>query len=162
MGSLKKQEHNATNELFSNPFLRLQQEVNHAMSDFYHLFDLKQTEKELSQGLQLTPALDLIEQKDCYKVEAEMPGMGEEDIHVAFDGNKLTISGEKTLSKKDSGKHFISREICYGSYERSILLPMSADVSKATASFKKGMLWVIIPKKEASKSTPKEIKITKA
>lgn len=162
MGSLKKHQEHSSNELFNNPFVQLQQEVNHAMNDFLHLFDPVKTEIESLRGLTLTPALDFIEQKDCYKVEAEMPGMGEEDIHVSFDGNKLLIKGEKTSSKKDDDKHFISREISYGCYERSILLPITADVSRASASFKKGMLWVIIPKQAIKKSASKEIKIEKA
>ena len=56
----------------------------------------------------------------------------------------------------------ISREIQYGSYERSIDLPNIADTDHATASFKKGMLWVKIPKKAGSKSSKHSIKVQKA
>ncbi|HAT9084455.1 TPA: Hsp20 family protein, partial [Legionella pneumophila subsp. pneumophila] len=44
----------------------------------------------------------------------------------------------------------------------TISLPLSADVDKATASFKKGMLWITIPKKTESKENVKTIKIEKA
>lgn len=42
MGSLRKHQPGKTTDLLMSPFLRLQQEVNHAMSDFYNLFDLKE------------------------------------------------------------------------------------------------------------------------
>lgn len=91
-----------------------------------------------------------------------MPGMSEEDITVTFNDNKLTIEGEKSTSTKDEKKNFVSREITYGRYERTVSLPLTADVDKATASFKKGMLWVTIPKKALGKGSSKSIKIEKA
>lgn len=119
-----------------------------------------------NQGIDAHVSLGSVDMSFVAQKESEMstgPSLcGGEDIHVSFDGNKLLIKGEKTSSKKDDDKHFISREISYGCYERSILLPITADVSRASASFKKGMLWVIIPKQAIKKSASKEIKIEKA
>lgn len=162
MGSLRKYSSEKPQDLFSNPFLKFQEEVNHVMSDFYHMFEPDSTSFSDLDKLCITPALDLVEDKECFKLEVEMPGMGEEDIRVSFDGNKVTIEGEKCASRKDDKKSFISREICYGHYERSFTLPLSADVDHAKASFKKGMLWITIPKKKATKNTCKNIKIEKA
>lgn len=159
MASVKKYHQS---EHVINPFLRLQQEVNHAMNDFYDLFEPLNVSLEKSENIKLSPALDIVEDKDCFKIEAEMPGMGEEDITVTFNDNRITIQGEKSTSKKDEKKNFISREITYGRYERTVSLPLTADVDKATASFKKGMLWVTIPKKTLSKESSKSIKIEKA
>lgn len=161
MSSLKKHRP-STSDLLMSPFLRLQQEVNHAMSDFYNLFE-PQKSANLAQfeHINITPSLDIVEDKDNFKIEAEMPGMGEEDIKVSFCENRLTIEGEKSTSKKDENKNYISREISYGRYERTISLPLSADVSKASASFKKGMLWITIPKKAESRGNVKTIKIEK-
>ncbi|HAT8179961.1 TPA: Hsp20 family protein [Legionella pneumophila] len=163
MGSLRKHQPGRTTDLLMSPFLRLQQEVNHAMSDFYNLFDPQRSANlEQFEHISLTPSLDIVEDKDSFKIEAEMPGLGEEDIKVSFCENRLTIEGEKSTSKKDENKNYISREISYGRYERTISLPLSADVDKATASFKKGMLWITIPKKTKTKEDVKTIKIEKA
>lgn len=159
MGSLKK---HIQGDNVVNPFLRLQQEVNHAMSDFYDLFEPLNANLERFEHIKLSPALDIVEDKESFKIEAEMPGMSEEDVKVTFNENRLTIEGEKTLSKKDEKKNFVSREITYGRYERTVSLPLTADVEKATASFKKGMLWVTIPKKALGQSGAKAIKIEKA
>lgn len=91
-----------------------------------------------------------------------MPGMDEKDVTVSLKDNLLTVHGEKSISKKDERKNYIAREISYGRYERSITLPQSADGEKVSASFKKGMLWVTIPKKADSKGNGRQIKIEKA
>ncbi|PWY54359.1 Hsp20/alpha crystallin family protein [Legionella qingyii] len=159
MASLKKY-HQSENVI--SPFLRLQQEVNHAMNDFYDLFEPMSTDLKKFENIKLSPALDIIEDQEFFKIEAEMPGMSEKDITVTFNDNKLTIEGEKSTSKKDEKKNFVSREITYGRYERTVSLPLTADVDKATASFKKGMLWVTIPKKALGTGNSKSIKIEKA
>lgn len=168
MRSLKQQsplshaKQSFSKDLSKNPFFKLQNEVNHAMSDFYDLFQPLSANLEKFEHMMLTPALDVIEDAKSFKIEAEMPGMSEEDITIYFSNNRLTIEGEKTTAKKDSKKNFVNREISYGHYERSIALPDTADVNKATASFKKGMLWVLIPKKLGLKASKKTIKIAKA
>lgn len=159
MASLKKY-HQSENVI--SPFLRLQQEVNHAMNDFYDLFEPMSIDLKKFENIKLSPALDIVEDKDCFKIEAEMPGMSEKDITVTFNDNRITIEGEKSTSTKDEKKNFVSREITYGRYERTVSLPLTADVDKATASFKKGMLWVTIPKKAQSTPSSKSIKIEKA
>lgn len=166
MASLRKHKHTShdLNPMVfqNNPFIKLQNEVNHAMSDFYNLFQPLSSNLKKFEQLMITPALDLVEDAKSFKIEAEMPGMDEEDITVHFSNNRLTIEGEKTTSKKDVKKHFVNREISYGHYERSIALPDTADVNKAKASFKKGMLWITIPKRAAIKGSKKTIKIDKA
>lgn len=143
-----------------SPFLGFHRAVNEAMKDFYDLFDTG-INIEQSENRNLFPALDVVEAKDHFTIELEMPGMGEEDIQVAIQANRLIIKGEKSSSKKHEGKQYLSREIQYGSYERSVDLPLSADLEKASASFKKGMLWVNIPKKAESKPSSRKIKVQK-
>lgn len=143
------------------PFLGLHNAVNEAMHDFYDLFEAGELDLDKFEHRNLFPALDIVEAKDHFTVEAELPGMGEEDIKLSINENRLTIHGEKSSSKKHKGKNYLSREIHYGQYERSIVLPPSADVDKATATFRKGMLWVKIPKKLESKKHSREINIKK-
>ena len=129
-----------------NPFWALQKDLNKTMRDFYDWFEPINYNMEKFENLSLTPAIDIVEDNENFKVEVEMPGMGEEDIKVAINNGIFTIKGEKTTSKQDKDKNYMMREITYGSYERNIPLPDSIDIDKAKASFKKGMLWVNIPK----------------
>ena len=145
-----------------NPFLLIQKEVDKALHGFYDLFESKPFNLQEFEKLNLSPSMDLVEDDKCYKIEVEMPGLDEKDISISLNNNLLTIQGEKSISKKDNHKNYIAREISYGRYLRSISLPQAADSDKAMASFKKGMLWITIPKKAGVKSNGHQIKIEKA
>jgi HSP20 family protein len=146
---------------FRNPFVDFHQEVSKALHDFYHMFEPTNLQGQF-ENVKLFPMLDIVEDNDNFKVEVEMPGLEEKDVKVSISENMLTISGEKTISKKDEKKNYVAREISYGQYERSISLPPSADIDKASASFKQGMLWITIPKKVESKGKMRNISIKKA
>lgn len=137
----------------SNPFTALQNELNRVMSDF--------TRMDIFEDLNIHPKVDIVDDKDFFKVEAEMSGMGEEDIKVNITDGVLNISGEKRTSRKDKDKNYMMREITYGNYQRQILLPDSVDTDKASASFRKGMLWVSIPKKMGIQQQTHDIPVVK-
>ena len=144
------------------PVLGLHKSVNEAFNDFYNLFETGDFALDRFDNINLLPALDIVETDDYYTIEAEMPGMGEEDIKITINEDRVTIKGEKSTSKKHKNKSYLSREITYGRYDRTIALPPSADSHKATATFKKGMLWINIPKKAENKNHSREVKIGKS
>ena len=145
-----------------NPLFSLQRELDKFMNDFDGWSHPLHFPIERFENLAISPAIDIIDNKDHFKVEIEMPGMGEKDVKVSISHGLLTIKGEKTTSTKDKGKNYVMREISYGSYERNIALPDSVDTAKAKASFKKGMLWVEIPKKAEAAKLSREIPVEKA
>lgn len=165
MGSFQKANHQTSRDLnrhIMNPFLSIQKEVDKALHGFYDIFEAKPFNLREFENLSIAPSMDLVEDKQSYKVEVEMPGMDEKDITISINDNILTVQGEKSTSKKDEHKNYIAREISYGRYERSISLPQAADGDKATASFKKGMLWITIPKRAGHKGNGHQIKIEKS
>lgn len=155
-----KQQHVLAHE-HHDPLWALQQDLNKTMGHFYDLFDAKHFSLDHFENLKLSPCMDLAETKNCYKIEIEMPGLDEKDIHITIDDNLLTVIGEKTVSKKDEASTFIDREIKYGRYERCITLPKHADLEKVSANFKKGMLWITIPKVVGKKCSSRQVNITR-
>ncbi len=103
------------------------------------------------------PALDVTETKDNLIVKAELPGIDPKDVEISLSGNILTIKGEKKQEKeeKDENYHLVERR--YGSFVRSIRLPVEVQEDKIEASYKNGVLKVVLPKSEKAKR--KEIKI---
>jgi HSP20 family protein len=134
-----------------NPFLTLQEEFDKAINRMYDF-----------ENLNINPAIDIVDDGKTFKIEAEMPGLDEKDIKVSIEDGVLKIHGEKEVSKKDENKNYLMREIGYGRYERMISLPESADIEKAKATFKKGMLWIEIPKKADASKKSRDLKIEKA
>lgn len=103
------------------------------------------------------PDVDIIEEKDKVLVRADLPGMKQEDISVAVEGDMLTIKGERKqeLEKKEGQVHRI--ECSYGAFLRSFALPSTVDAGKIGAAYKNGVLEVTLPKREESR--PKQVKV---
>ena len=159
---LKIRKHHPTRRSSTNPLLPLQSELDKLVGEFEPWFEPFSFPTERFEDLALAPAVDIVDDKDHFKVEVEMPGMGEEDINVELDDGLLTIKGEKTVSKKNKDKNYLRREISYGRYERQVALPDDVDIDNAQASFKKGMLWVNIPKKPESIREKRTLKVERS
>jgi len=104
-----------------------------------------------------SPAIDIYDSKDSVMVKADIPGMKKEEIDVSVYGDTLIIKGEKNQEKETKEKDFVRAERFYGSFNRAIRLPAEIDASKVNASYKNGVLELVLPKKEESK--PKQLKI---
>lgn len=103
------------------------------------------------------PRVDIHDDEDNVYVEADLPGMDKKDVKVKVENNRLSINGTRDQKKESKKKGFYRCERQCGSFERSIYLGDNVDSSKAKAEFDKGVLKVIVPKKESGK--PKVIDI---
>jgi HSP20 family protein len=129
----------------------IQDEISRMFEDFAG----RQDDVELSR---MTPAADIVENKESFVVKAELPGIKKEDIKIALQNNLLTISGEKKkeVETKDQTVHHLERS--YGAFYRTFELPVMVNQSKIKAEFVDGILTVELPKAEEAK--PKEISIS--
>ncbi len=90
-------------------------------------------------------------------VKATLPGLKPEEVDVSISGNTLTIKAERKEEKETKEKDYIRKENRYGMVSRSITLPSEVKAENAEASFKNGILSLVLPKIEKEK--PKQIKI---
>ena len=144
-----------------SPFVSLHRDIDGVVKDFFQHFEPRAMSKEL-ENLTIQPAVDLVEDDHQYKIELEMPGVGEEEIKVSIKDGVLVIQAKKEVSHKNKGKNYLKREINYGSYEMHLSLPEYVDTEQAKASFKKGMLWISMPKKPGVGKSLRELPIEKA
>ena len=106
-----------------------------------------------------SPSADIAEREDAYVVTADLPGVSREDLKVRVVGTVLTVSGERRSEKEDKEEenyHLIERT--YGSFSRSFSLPSGVREDEIAASFKDGVLTVMLPKSEAAKAKEIEVK----
>ena len=89
-------------------------------------------------------------------IKATLPGVDAEDVQISVSGDLLTIKGEHSEEDVVNEADYIHRERRYGTFSRSLPLPVSVNSDKAEAVFDKGVLTVTLPKKEGAK--PKQIK----
>jgi HSP20 family protein len=103
------------------------------------------------------PSVDIDESSDNFVVKAELPGVAKDDIKVDINNGILTIKGEKRAVSDKKDKNCHRKECSYGSFVRSFTLPHEVQEDKIDASFKDGILSLMIPKSEKAK--PKQIDI---
>ena len=106
----------------------------------------------------LSPAFDVSETDDEYRVSMELPGLAKDDIEVSIENGRLTISGEKKEEQKEEKENFLRVERSYGSFTRSVPLPGTVNEEGIEASFKDGVLSVRLPKTEEARGKKVEIK----
>lgn len=105
----------------------------------------------------VVPNIEMYDRKNEIVVKAELPGVTKEDIDLTITKDSLTLKGEVKKEEEVKEEDYYACERSYGSFTRTIALPVEVDSEKAKASFKNGVLEVILPKREEAK--PKEIKI---
>jgi HSP20 family protein len=108
------------------------------------------------------PSVNVKETEDNYEVEVAAPGMDKKDFHIMLDGNLLTISSEKEVTKdEEENGNYTRREFSYQSFQRSFQLPKDVvDEESIGAKYENGVLHLVIPKKEeAKKKAPKRIEV---
>jgi len=100
------------------------------------------------------PRVNIVETNDDFRVEMAAPGMKKDDFHVELDNDVLTISSEVQHEQNNEEKNYTRREFSYQSFRRSFHLPNTVEADKIEATYKDGLLSLVIPKKEEAKKKP--------
>ena len=114
-------------------------------------------ERMQQTGADFLPNFDVRESKDAYVVEADLPGVKEDNVEISLTGNVLQISGRREDERKEEGDQWYVVERNYGTFTRSFTLPDGADAENVKAEMKNGVLNIQIPKK--AEVQPKRISI---
>jgi HSP20 family protein len=100
-------------------------------------------------GQKWAPAIDVIDEPTQYVVTAEVPGLSVEEIEVTFDEGELVLKGHKIAGRTaDEGISFVRRERRYGNFSRRVSIPERINAEAISARCTKGVLEIILPKKE--------------
>ena len=76
-----------------------------------------------TNGHAWSPAIELIDNVESYRVGAELPGVAREDVEITLSQNVLTIKGETKRSAEVRDEDIQYSEMTYGSFSRSFTLP---------------------------------------
>lgn len=110
-------------------------------------------------GLVFTPAVDIFETEKEIVLQADMPGVKAEDVHIDLKDNVLTITGDiAPFEGPEEQDILIEYEV--GKYYRQFTLSEVIDQSKIDANLEKGVLRLRLPK--AEKAMPRKITVKAA
>ncbi len=107
-----------------------------------------------------SPAVDVFDEKEAVRVKAELPGLKPAEIEVSVQGNTLRIQGERARDFDEKRENYHRVERLYGQFHRAISLPSPVDASAVKASYKDGLLEVLLPKKPEAKARRIEVNDT--
>lgn len=136
--------------------------TNGRMMDIYNPFrEMADLERRFFSGSTAGSFVtDIRDTGNAYVLEADLPGMKKEDIHIDIDGDRLSISAQRNSSReeKDSAGNYIRCERYSGSFSRSFDISgiRSQDI---TADYTDGVLTLTMPKKEAEVPSSRRLEI---
>lgn len=96
--------------------------------------------------------IDVHERDDAFELQAEIPGVKKDDIHVEIDGSVVNLRAEVRQEDSKNEGRSIRSERYYGSVSRMVQLPTDVDEAKAKAKFDNGVLRLTLPKKADSRA----------
>lgn len=99
-----------------------------------------------------TPAVNVVENQNEYKVNLAAPGMKKSDFEIDVQGNMLTVSSEKDEVKEEKDEQYTRKEYSYSSFSRSFSLPEDVKQDKIEAVYEDGVLKISLPKKDDAKA----------
>ncbi|NNE40371.1 MAG: Hsp20/alpha crystallin family protein [Marinicaulis sp.] len=142
----------------ADPFVQFHHEMNRLFDDFFDDFGAPSYftgDRDASRPIHI----DIHDKGKAFEIEAELPGVDEDDIDVELVDNVLTIQGKKNYEKTDQDGDFVSRGV--SSFHRSMSLPFDVDPDEINAKFKNGVLKLRLRKPPELESRRKKISISR-
>lgn len=99
----------------------------------------------------LAPNVEVFDTKEAVVVKAQVPGVSQDNLQVSVTDDAVTLKGEMKTEEKQEEKNYHRQEFRYGSFARTIPLPVPVESEKAEAKLKEGVLEITIPKSEKAK-----------
>jgi HSP20 family protein len=137
-----------------SPFFTLRREMDRLFDDAFRGFGLPAFSGE---GF-AWPHVEVIDRDKDVRVTAELPGLEEKDVEIQVEQGVLTLRGEKRMETDDKDRRYSERY--FGRFERRIALPAEVDDDRANATFKNGVLTIVLPKTEQARQNAKRIPIS--
>jgi len=103
-------------------------------------------------------AVDVYQTPSEIVIKAPIAGVKPEEIEVSIAEDVVTIKGERKSDKTITKENYYYQECYWGTFSRSIVLPVAADTENASATFRNGILTLMIPKEAKAKTKTVKVK----
>src|SRR3989344_3316499 len=101
--------------------------------------------------------IDMFQTKDNVIIKSTIAGVKPEDVDVTIANDMVTIRGERKRDFEASSEDYFYQECYWGSFSRSVVLPVDVDIEQVSADLKDGILTITLPK--AAKAKAKKVKV---
>lgn len=144
-------------------FDSIHQELDNFLRDTFFAHSFGHPLKVIKNTI-LRPAVEVIQNKENYKVKVQLPGIKKENIDVELDNDFMTITAETHEEKEEEhqdeiNKRYHTSEFRYGKYQRTISFDQPIKCEDADAQYTDGILTITIPKQKTETKQPKKLTI---
>lgn len=101
--------------------------------------------------------IDMYQTKDNVIIKSTIAGVRPEDIDITVANDMVTIKGARKKEDSVTQDDYFYQECYWGSFSRSVIIPVDIDSENIEADLKDGILTVVIPK--AAKAKTKKVKV---
>lgn len=91
-------------------------------------------------------------------IRAFVAGVRPDELNISISRDMVEIEGSRMEREQVAGPDYFTRELFWGSFSRTILLPQEVDVDASSASAKDGLLTIILPRLDKAKQTKLRVK----
>lgn len=91
-------------------------------------------------------AVDVYQTPSEIVIQTMVSGVKPEDLQIAITREMVTIKGKREFAREVSHGDYFQKELYWGSFSRSVLLPSEIEVEEAEALEKHGLLTIRLPK----------------
>ena len=110
------------------------------------------------EGKVLAVGKGTVNEDGTYVIQFALPGVDPKEVALSVKDNILTVKGERKANHDPAGKDYFVREVVYGVFQRSVMLPEGVDAAQAEAKYANGMLEVRVPAPRAAAPRMIEVK----
>lgn len=103
-------------------------------------------------------SIDVYQTPEAIIVKSTIAGVKSEDIDISINNDMLTIRGKREMNEEIKEENYLYKECYWGSFSRSVILPVEVEEDKIDALLENGVLTIILPKSKSSKQISIKVK----
>jgi HSP20 family protein len=103
-------------------------------------------------------SVDMFQTSEAIVIRALVAGVAPSDLDIAITRDMVSIRGVREEVQETHDDNYHNRELFWGSFSRSILLPEEIVIDEAEAQEKHGLLEIRLPKLDKQRSTQLRVK----
>ncbi len=120
--------------------------------------DLEREIEEMDEESEGQLAIDMYQTPDEIIVKTMIAGVKPEDLDITITRDMVTVRGKREESKDYSSDDFFHKELYWGSFSRTVVLPQEVEVEEAEATNKNGLLTIRLPKLDKHKQAKVKVR----
>lgn len=103
-------------------------------------------------------SIDVYQTPESLIVKSTIAGVKPGDIDISINNDMLTIRGKRMMQEEIKDEYYLFRECYWGSFSRSIILPVEIEADKIEAELENGVLSITLPKAKSAKAISIKVK----